>query len=53
MSVGRIVPRLLAGVAVVLVLAVAAGLITSPALANGAPQSLAVVDALVQRTRKG
>ncbi len=34
-------------------LAVAGRYITSPALANGAPQSLAVVDALVQRTRKG
>lgn len=34
-------------------LAVAGRYITSPALANGGPQSLAVVDALVQRTRKG
>ncbi len=34
-------------------LAVAGRYLTSPALANGGPQSLAVVDALVQRTRKG
>ena len=34
-------------------LAVAGRYITSPALANGGAQSLAVVDALVQRTRKG
>ena len=34
-------------------LAVAGRWVTSPALANGGPQSLAVVDALVQRTRKG
>ena len=34
-------------------LVVAGRYMTSPALANGATQSLAVVDALVQRTRKG
>ena len=34
-------------------LTVAGRYATSPALANGGPQSLAVVDALVQRTRKG
>jgi thiol:disulfide interchange protein DsbA len=34
-------------------LAIAGRWVTSPALANGGPQSLAVVDALVQRTRKG
>ena len=34
-------------------LAVAGRYITSPSLANGGPQALAVVDALVQRTRKG
>ena len=34
-------------------LAVAGRYLTSPGLANGGPQSLAVVDALVQRTRKG
>ena len=34
-------------------LAVAGRYLTSPTLANGGPQSLAVVDALVQRTRKG
>ncbi len=34
-------------------LAVAGRYLTSPALANGSSQSLAVVDALVQRTRKG
>jgi protein dithiol oxidoreductase (disulfide-forming) len=34
-------------------LVVAGRYVTSPALANGSSQSLAVVDALVQRTRKG
>ena len=34
-------------------LTVAGRYVTSPGLANGGPQSLAVVDALVQRTRKG
>jgi thiol:disulfide interchange protein DsbA len=34
-------------------LAVAGRYLTSPSLANGGPQALAVVDALVQRTRKG
>lgn len=34
-------------------LTVAGRYVTSPSLANGSPQSLAVVDALVQRMRKG